>query len=151
MSTFQTPASKSRPAQMLNHYNTSLGKHLSHKKMFSLSVAVFVLYMYIVSMVKQDIQLISAIILYGKLQSTFKSNSISLTEDACCSFFLFFLVFVYLIYTYRDNAQQKCCAKVSYKANLHFQSWAGCCYKITIFNQKQYNRTHTISHHTPLN
>ncbi len=37
-------------------------------------------------------------------------------------FSCFFLVFVYLIYTYRDNAQQKCCAKVSYKANLHFQS-----------------------------
>ncbi len=28
----------------------------------------------------------------------------------------------YLFYLYRDNAQKKCCAKVSYKVNLHLQS-----------------------------
>ncbi len=32
------------------------------------------------------------------------------------------IVFMYLIYLYRDNAQHKCSARVSYKAHLHLQS-----------------------------
>ncbi len=71
-------------------------------------------------------------------------NLLSLIHSSVWAFHIY--LFIYFIYLYRDNAQQKCCAKVSYKANKHLQSL--CRMLLQQYSIKN-NTTHTISHHTP--